>query len=517
MRRFGHVVERLCAIAVAMALPPSAVAASGNIVISQVYGGGGNAGATFKRDLVELFNSGDAATDVAGWSVQYAAATGSTWQATPLTGTIAPGRYYLIQEAQGTGGSVDLPTPDANGGIAMAATAGKVALVNAVTVLTGSCPMGAGIVDFVGYGGANCFEGAGASPAPSNTTAVFRATGGCADTNDNAADCSTAVPNPRNSGSPAQLCNAPATATTTETPTPTATPTWTPTTTETSTTTPTVTPTESVTPVPTQTPTVTSTPTSTHTATPQPTLTPTESATPVPTQTPIAPTTTSTPTPPLTPTATATATPSPNVGAARSPTPTPTPLPDSDGDGIADVQDNCSSVFNPAQSDGNGDGSGDACDATAQGVFVIKRLRLRVDDGRADGAANGSLHLRGRLNVASLRGALAQALQTTGVTVGISGAGLGAVEVVRFLGVRCLDLGTIECIGDGLARAHFRTRRHAGAVFVEVEVDAPHWRVHGPLTPVAVAVTLSVANVDWRADAAACRLQQHGKLVVCRQ
>ena len=54
----------------------------------------------------------------------------------------------------------NLPTPDATGAINMSATSGKVALVNNSTILTGSCPSGTGIVDFVGYGGsANCSEG----------------------------------------------------------------------------------------------------------------------------------------------------------------------------------------------------------------------------------------------------------------------------------------------------------------------------------------------------------------------
>jgi hypothetical protein len=36
--------------------------------------------------------------------------------------------------------------------------------------------------------------------------------------------------------------------------------------------------------------------------------------------------------------------------------------PDSDGDGVLDNEDNCPSTFNPDQLDGNGDGTGDACD-----------------------------------------------------------------------------------------------------------------------------------------------------------
>jgi len=105
------------------------------VVISQVYGGGGNAGSTFKNDFIELFNSSGATVTVDGWSVQYASAAGTTWQVTNLSGSIAPGQYYLVQESQGAGGTTALPTPNATGTIAMSATVGKVALLSSTTAL----------------------------------------------------------------------------------------------------------------------------------------------------------------------------------------------------------------------------------------------------------------------------------------------------------------------------------------------------------------------------------------------
>src|SRR5690242_1895221 len=72
---------------------PAVKASSSGVVISQVYGGGGNAGSTFKNDFIELFNSSGATVTVDGWSVQYASATGTTWQVTNLSGSIAPGQY----------------------------------------------------------------------------------------------------------------------------------------------------------------------------------------------------------------------------------------------------------------------------------------------------------------------------------------------------------------------------------------------------------------------------------------
>ena len=184
-------------IALDVLTPPPAIT---SITVSQVYGGGGNSGATFTHDFIELFNKSAAPVTVSGWTVQYASAAGSTWQTTALTGTIGPGRYYLVQQAAGAAGTVSLPAPDATGGIAMSGTAGKVALVASATALTGSCPSGPPIVDFVGYGGAaNCFEGSAPAPAPSNTNAIHRAGGGSIDTDDNSADFTASVPTPRNS------------------------------------------------------------------------------------------------------------------------------------------------------------------------------------------------------------------------------------------------------------------------------------------------------------------------------
>jgi predicted extracellular nuclease len=188
--------------------PAGLLGVSPSIVISQVYGGGGNSGATVRNDFVEIFNRGTEAVDVTGWSVQYAAAAGTTWQGTNLSGTLQPGHYYLIQEAQGAGGSTNLPTPDAVGTIAMSATGGKVALVNTTTLLGGTgCPPPASVVDFVGYDGANCFETA-AAPALTNTAAALRAGGGCTDTDNNSADFAIGIPTPRNSAAASNSCAA---------------------------------------------------------------------------------------------------------------------------------------------------------------------------------------------------------------------------------------------------------------------------------------------------------------------
>ena len=167
------------------------------LTISQLYGGGGNAGATLKNDFIELHNPTGADVVLDGWSVQYTSAAGTSWTPTPLSGTIAAGGYYLIQEGAGAGGTLPLPDPDASGNIAMSATSGKVALVVSTTALTGGCPTSSAMVDFVGYGlAATCSETAPTGNL-SNTTAALRNGNGAVDTNSNAADFTIGAPNPR--------------------------------------------------------------------------------------------------------------------------------------------------------------------------------------------------------------------------------------------------------------------------------------------------------------------------------
>ena len=204
-----RISQRCLAQALPLALLSATLPATAAVMISQVYGGGGNSGAAYANDYVELHNSGDAPVSVAGWSVQYASTAGSSWNATAvLSGSIPAGGYYLVQLASGGAVGAALPTPNTTGSANMSATNGKVALVNSSTPLTGACPIpGTSVVDFVGFGTANCSEAA-AAPAASNTTALLRATAGnsCQDTNNNAADFAAATPAPRNSTAAPQAC-----------------------------------------------------------------------------------------------------------------------------------------------------------------------------------------------------------------------------------------------------------------------------------------------------------------------
>src|SRR5438552_1969943 len=220
----NRLVALVVLVSMVVALVPfsrTAEALSTSVVISQVYGGGGNSGAQFTNDFIELFNRGGASIDLSGWSVQYTSATGpgnfgsAANLITPLTGTIAPGQYVLIQEAAGTTPVAALPAPDVTDAtpINMGAAGGKVVLVNTTSPLGcngGSTPCSAAavatIVDLIGYDGANFFEGATA-PTLSNTTAAFRKNAGCTESDNNSTDFEALTPAPRNSASPVHFCN----------------------------------------------------------------------------------------------------------------------------------------------------------------------------------------------------------------------------------------------------------------------------------------------------------------------
>jgi len=199
------------ALASALLIAPTAQSASADIVVSQLYTGGGNSGASFTNDFVELFNRGGTAVDVSGWTIQYASASGTNWSPTALSGSIAAGKYYLVQLASSAAVGSPLPTPDATGTTNLANSGGKVALVRTTTPLTcgasaGSCSASTQVVDLVGYGSAGDYEGSAPAPTLSNTTANIRAGNGCTDTDSNTADFSTATPAPRNSTTAAASC-----------------------------------------------------------------------------------------------------------------------------------------------------------------------------------------------------------------------------------------------------------------------------------------------------------------------
>ena len=207
-----HLLLLLSALALSLAAASAHGSGSGSIVLAEVYSAGGNSGAAYANDYVELFNRGAGAVAVDGWTLQYASASGTTWQATALSGAIPAGGRYLVQLASGGANGAALPAPDATGTSNLAVTGGKIAVVHDTTALScgaspGSCSADASVEDLVGYGSASDYEGSGAAPAPSATTALARADAACTDADDNAADFSAAAPDPLNSSSPASICS----------------------------------------------------------------------------------------------------------------------------------------------------------------------------------------------------------------------------------------------------------------------------------------------------------------------
>ena len=206
----------LWSTAVVVTLAP--MGAQAQVLISQVYGGGGatTGSPAYKQDFVELVNTGAASASLANLSIQYGSATGNLGStsgnimALPNI-ALLPGQYLLVGMSSGSLGPA-LPAADATGTLTMSASAGKVALVQGTTAMNCgggtacSSTQSARIVDLVGYGSANLFEGSGAAPGLNSTVVAVRASAGCTDTQDNAADFAALTPTPRNSSSPVAAC-----------------------------------------------------------------------------------------------------------------------------------------------------------------------------------------------------------------------------------------------------------------------------------------------------------------------
>lgn len=176
---------------------PSAIAspAGDNVVISEVYGGGGNSGAELTNDFIELYNPTDQPITLDGWSVQYLSSKGTSSASTAaLNGEIAPHGYYLIKAGKGSGGTVDF-TADADGtGLNMSSSNGVAVLSDS----TGQWTQGSDAVDIVGYGTTTVNETA-PSAGLSNTTSAARDAVGT-DTDNNAVDFTVGAPTPQFSG-----------------------------------------------------------------------------------------------------------------------------------------------------------------------------------------------------------------------------------------------------------------------------------------------------------------------------
>src|SRR4051812_15175603 len=153
MHRFRLLVPLVC-LALFAGVPVGHASSSG-LVVSQVYAGGGNSGASYTNDFVELFNGGSSAADLTGMSIQYASAASTSWGPTALGGSIQPGHYYLVMLASSGAVGAAMPSPDATGTTNLANTGGKVALVQGMNALScgaspGSCSAVSSVLDFIG-------------------------------------------------------------------------------------------------------------------------------------------------------------------------------------------------------------------------------------------------------------------------------------------------------------------------------------------------------------------------------
>lgn len=193
----GTVAASPVAASPVMASPITAspITAGSPVVVSEVYGGGGNSGATYTHDFVELYNLSTAPVDLSTWRVQYFSATGTTpASTTSLVGTLAPSTHYLVQMAAGSGGTSPLPPPDATGSAALSGTSGRVVLLDATAIRDG-----------MAYGPAATPVEGSPTPATTNTTSASRVSP-CSDTDDNAVDFTVGPPSPRGSSSGSSPC-----------------------------------------------------------------------------------------------------------------------------------------------------------------------------------------------------------------------------------------------------------------------------------------------------------------------
>ncbi|MCX8526078.1 lamin tail domain-containing protein [Chryseobacterium formosus] len=181
------------------------------IVINEIYSGGGILGAAITNDFIELKNIGTSSASLNGATLQYASSTGAFTQYNTLPNvSLAPGQTFLIQQgSDGFGGLINLLNPNlivsvllnldgspaVGVGVGLALTSGKVALASNSTQVTG--PTATNVLDFVGYGLANQYEGTGTAPSPTILNSITRTSG---DTNNNSVDFTVTLPTPQSSG-----------------------------------------------------------------------------------------------------------------------------------------------------------------------------------------------------------------------------------------------------------------------------------------------------------------------------
>ena len=182
-------IVALAAGTVSVVAPTASAAPDGsNVVINEVYGGGGNKGAVFNTDFVELYNPTDQPIDVTGWTIEQRATNNNLGNTHTLTGVVPAKSTFLITSTPGSNGDAITDADDTTAKFGFGAKGAIAVLLDADS----------NEVDLVGWGGASRAEGAPAS-GTANETSIQRANLG-ADTDNNAADFVVAAPTPSGSG-----------------------------------------------------------------------------------------------------------------------------------------------------------------------------------------------------------------------------------------------------------------------------------------------------------------------------
>jgi predicted extracellular nuclease len=162
----------------ALLAPASANPAGTGLVISEVYANGGSVGATYTNKYVELANPTASDIPLAGLSLQYrsASGTGNASTAVALTGTVPAHGFFVVQGGSNGANGSALPHPadQTAPSLNVAGGGGTLFVVNGTAATNpGVGSVTSGVVDLVGWGTSNTFEGT-ASPAGSVTTGPSR-------------------------------------------------------------------------------------------------------------------------------------------------------------------------------------------------------------------------------------------------------------------------------------------------------------------------------------------------------
>ncbi len=193
-------------LAAPLTVPVHAAPDGASVVINEAYTNGGSTNAVYQHKFVELYNPTAEPVDLTGWTLQYRSASGTenTNSSVALSGTIAPGGYFLVQGGSNAGNGAALPAPDLATSFNPAGVSGTIVLSDGTESLapsTGSVTGAERIVDLLGYGSSNTYETAPATGPSANSDPKSMTRTDGVDTDDNAADfTATTTVTPQNSG-----------------------------------------------------------------------------------------------------------------------------------------------------------------------------------------------------------------------------------------------------------------------------------------------------------------------------